>query len=69
MTFNPLNILGRINIHLRDEDGSANAEWVVIVASVVGLTAASTATISNAIDVLSSDISTSASSKQVSNGS
>jgi len=61
----PSSIRRTINTHLREEDGSANAEWVVIVASVVGLAAVSTASISGAIDVLSSDIGTSVSGKQV----
>ena len=33
----PSSIRRMIKTHLREEDGSANAEWVVIVASVVGL--------------------------------
>ncbi|MDM8168598.1 hypothetical protein [Roseovarius sp.] len=61
----PSSIRRMIKTHLREEDGSANAEWVVIVASVVGLAAVSTASISGAIDVLSSDIGTSVSGKQV----
>ena len=61
----PSSIRRTIKTHLREEDGSANAEWVVIVASVVGLAAVSTASISGAIDVLSSDIGTSVSGKQV----
>ncbi|MEQ8292621.1 MAG: hypothetical protein RIA08_10480 [Roseovarius sp.] len=65
MTF-PRNIFRKFKTHLSEEDGSANAEWVVIAASVVGLAAASTTSIGGAVDVLSGDIGTSVSGKQVS---
>ena len=68
MTLTIRNIFTKTRTHLRDEDGSANAEWVVIVASVVGLTAASTASISGAVTVLSSSVSSEAGGKQVDNG-
>ncbi|KZY32057.1 hypothetical protein A3731_04355 [Roseovarius sp. HI0049] len=68
MTLTIRNLFRTIRTHLRDEDGGANAEWVVIVAGVVGLAAVSTASISGAVTTLSTSVSSEAGGKQVDNG-
>jgi len=50
------------------EDGAVSVDWVVLTAAIVGLAAASAASINGAVSALSSDIGGEVSGKSVSNG-
>ena len=53
---------------LAEEDGTVTVDWVVLTAGIVGVAAASGATILDATSVLSSSVSSGVSAKSVSNG-
>jgi len=50
------------------EDGAVSVDWVVLTAAIVGLAAASAASINGAVSALSGDIGGEVSGKSVSSG-
>lgn len=53
---------------VQDDDGAVSVDWVVLTAAIVGLAAVGSATIGDAIEALSGDISDSVSGRTVDNG-
>ena len=58
----------RLEQFLKDEDGAATVDWVVLTAAVVGLGVAAVDTVEEGINALASDIATAVSTKEVDNG-
>ncbi|KRS18391.1 Flp family type IVb pilin [Roseovarius indicus] len=58
----------RFEQFLKDEDGAATVDWVVLTAAVVGLGVAAVDTVEEGINALASDIATAVSTKEVDNG-
>ena len=58
----------RLEQFLKDEDGAATVDWVVLTAAVVSLGVAAVDTVEEGINALASDIATAVSTKEVDNG-
>ena len=61
-------MLKRFERFLKDEDGAATVDWVVLTAAVVGLGVAAVDTVEQGVTSLAGDIATAISSKSVTNG-
>ena len=58
----------RFEAFLKDEDGAATVDWVVLTAAVVGLGVAAVDTVGEGVNSLASDIATAIADKTVDNG-